>query len=91
MHTYGLDTKYEGIIERNIERLKNALISDKRLSYYEEKEEDYEKVFDIFVRVNSGGTPLSKSDLLFSFIKLKWKEFEAEKEFPDLLECINGN
>jgi len=91
LSTYGLDSVYESVIERNLELLKNALISDRRLSYYDEKEEDYEKVFDIFVRVNSGGTPLSKSDLLFSFIKLKWKEFEAEKEFPDLLERINGN
>lgn len=89
--TYDLSSEYEGIIERNLELLKNALITDKRLSYYDEKEEDYEKIFDIFVRVNSGGTPLSKSDLLFSFIKLKWKRLEAEKEFPDLLERINGN
>lgn len=77
-------------VERNIESLEKAIKSDKRLSYYEEKEEDYERVFDIFVRVNSGGTTLSKSDLLFSFIKLKWKESEAEKEFPNLLEKING-
>ena len=90
-NTHDIDEKYEGIIEDNLNDLKNALISDRRLSYYDEKEDDYEKVFDIFVRVNSGGTPLSKSDLLFSFIKLKWKEFEAEKEFPNLLEKINGN
>ncbi|CAG0967243.1 hypothetical protein METP3_01221 [Methanosarcinales archaeon] len=90
-HTMGVDVTKEGIIEKNIERLKNAFISDRRLSYYDEKEENYEKVFDIFVRVNSGGTPLSKSDLLFSFIKLKWETFEAEKEFPNLLEEINSN
>lgn len=91
LHSMNVDTIKEGIIEKNLERLKNAFISDRRLSYYDEKEENYEKVFDIFVRVNSGGTPLSKSDLLFSFIKLKWETFEAEKEFPNLLEGINSN
>lgn len=91
LKTYELDKSKEGVIESNIERLKNALISERRISYYDENEEDYNRVFDIFVRVNSGGTPLSKSDLLFSFIKLKWKDFEAEKEIPDLLEKININ
>jgi uncharacterized protein with ParB-like and HNH nuclease domain len=81
----------EKIVGRSIERLEKAILSRKALSYYEEKRTVPEKVFDIFVRVNSGGTPLSKSDLLFSFIKLKWKGFEAEKEFPNLLESINGN
>ncbi|MEA3344033.1 MAG: DUF262 domain-containing protein [archaeon] len=91
LNAHNIDERKGDIIEGNIEDLKNALISNSRLSYYDEKEGDYERIFDIFVRVNSGGTPLSKSDLLFSFIKLKWKEFEAEKEFPNLLENINGN
>ncbi len=86
-----IDQAFEGEIENNLERLKNALISDRRLSSYDETETDYERIFDIFVRVNSGGTKLSKSDLLFSFIKLQWKTIEAEKEFPKFLETLNAN
>lgn len=83
----------EDLIEKNLEYLKNALVvkNPGTLSVYEEDEESEEGIFDIFVRVNSGGTPLGKSDLLFSFIKLTWKDFEAEKEFPGLLDKINGN
>lgn len=79
------------IISENVEKFYRAMISEKKITYYPEAEEKPERVFDIFVRVNSGGTKLSKSDLLFSFIKLKWKKFEAEKALPSLLEKINGN
>lgn len=78
-------------VRRNASRFLRALAVENNLSYYSEATQVPEKVFDIFVRVNSFGTPLSKSDLLFSFIKLKWKKFEAEKAFPDLLERINGS
>ncbi|TGL34843.1 DUF262 domain-containing protein [Leptospira koniambonensis] len=61
---------------------------EKILHYYPEKEKDYDKVLDIFVRINSGGTPLTYSDLLFSTIKSKWPE--ARVKFQDLLESING-
>jgi hypothetical protein len=87
----GADPSKRKIVSTNVENFYRALISDKKITYFPEKEEKPERVFDIFVRVNSGGTQLSKSDLLFSFIKLKWKKYEAEKAFPDLLEKINGN
>lgn len=38
---------------------------------------DYNDVLEVFERVNSGGTPLSKSDLLFSTVKLKIPDMEA--------------
>lgn len=87
----GVDSSKRKTISENVERFYRALVSEKKITYYPEMEESPERVFDIFVRVNSGGTQLSKSDLLFSFIKLKWKKFEAEKAFPTFLEKINGN
>jgi len=86
----GFDESKREITSKNVEKFYRAIISEKKITYYPEEEESPEKVFDIFVRVNSGGTQLSKSDLLFSFIKLKWKKFEAEKELPNLLEKLNG-
>lgn len=47
----------------------------------------YDNVLEIFERVNSGGMVLSKSDLLFSTLKLKLKE--KEEDFRDTLNDIN--
>lgn len=44
-------------------------------------------IVEIFIRANSGGTPLSKSDLLFSLLMVEWDE--AQKEIEDLLESLN--
>ena len=42
------------------------------LYFYEETDQDVEKVLDIFIRVNSGGTTLSYSDLLLSIATAQW-------------------
>jgi uncharacterized protein with ParB-like and HNH nuclease domain len=44
-------------------------------------------IVEIFIRANSGGTPLSKSDLLFSLLMVEWDE--AQKEIEELLEDLN--
>lgn len=54
---------------------------------YPEREENMDKVLDIFVRTNAGGTKLSKSDLLFSTIKKDW--IDARKEFKLLIQTLN--
>ena len=72
----------------NISKLCSALKTDKIIYYYPESEKDYEKVLDIFVRTNSGGTPLSYSDLLFSTIISSWPD--ARKNFQKLLDNVNG-
>ena len=78
--------KYD-IIKENINSLYN--IFNDNLYFYLEKETDYDKILDIFVRTNSGGTQLSYSDLLFSKIKLTWKD--AKDEIDNLLDNINEN
>ena len=45
-------------------------------------------VLEIFIRANSGGTTLAKSDLLFSLLTSKWDE--AEILIDDLLESVNA-
>lgn len=45
-------------------------------------------VLEIFIRANSGGTTLAKSDLLFSLLTSKWDE--AEILIDDLLDSVNG-
>jgi hypothetical protein len=47
-------------------------------------------VLEIFVRINREGTPLSRSDLIFSMLKLNWRE--AAVALPDFLRSVNeGN
>lgn len=47
-------------------------------------------VLEVFVRVNTLGTPLSRSDLIFSMLKLNWKE--SAEALPEFVANINkGN
>jgi len=46
-----------------------------------------EDIVEIFIRANSGGTPLGKSDLLFSLLTSSWDE--ADEQMEDLLETLN--
>jgi len=80
-------TSKKALIEANIDTLNSKLRSEEILNYYTEKEKDYDGVLDIFVRTNSGGTKLTYSDLLFSTIKLRWKD--ARDKFTDLIRDIN--
>lgn len=51
-----------------LEKLKNVICTERLISYFEEKEKNLDKVLKIFIRVNSGGTKLSYSDLLMSIL-----------------------
>ena len=75
-------------ITNNIIRLYEVLKKDSDISYFEIGEDKkLDDVLDIFVRVNSGGTVLSKTDLLFSTIAADWKE--ARDEIDEFLSNIN--
>jgi hypothetical protein len=58
------------------------------LHFYEEDDQDIERVLDIFVRVNSGGTVLSYSDLLLSIATAQWKG-DARAAVHGLVESLN--
>lgn len=67
----------------------NTCINDRNLlgCYIIDKNRDIDSVLDIFVKINSGGTPLSKPDLLFSTIIAKWPE--AREELDAFIKNIN--
>ncbi|SFF03326.1 DUF262 domain-containing protein [Nitrosomonas sp. Nm166] len=46
-----------------------------------------EDVVEVFIRTNSGGTKLGKSDLLFSLLSSTWEV--ADKKMEDLLDDLN--
>ena len=57
------------------------------INYFEVTSDSIDDVLDIFVRVNSGGTVLSKTDLLFSTIVSYWDK--GREEIDNLLSTIN--
>lgn len=50
----------------------------------------YKKILDIFVRVNSGGTKLDASDLMFAAMKEGWADIEQNVEGVAELMNVNG-
>ena len=76
----GLSDEAGLIVEDNIECLWSVFVKTdaKTLAYFSVKTSNEEEVNDVFERLNTGGLPLSKADLLFSKIKAKYYDFEAE-------------
>ncbi len=72
----------------NITLLHNKITNEELLNYYEVSSDSIDKVLDIFIRVNSGGTVLSKTDLLFSTIVSRWDD--AREKIDEFLEKINN-
>ena len=52
--------------------------------------QDLNRVLDIFIRMNSGGTVLSHSDSLFSIAVANWQEIDARYEVNELVNSLNG-
>lgn len=83
--------KSENILRRNLERLYRLIWKDETISYFTEKNQSYDRVLDIFIRANDGGTKLSKSDLLLSMITSKWDGVNAREEIYNFVDYINND
>jgi uncharacterized protein with ParB-like and HNH nuclease domain len=70
-------------------KLHSVIHKDKVISYYQERDERLDKVLNIFIRVNSGGTQLSYSDLLLSIATAQWKNKDARQEITNFVDDIN--
>lgn len=75
------------VATKNISLLHTRLTIDEIINYFEIEKDSIDDVLDIFVRVNSGGTILSKTDLLFSTIVSRWDN--ARDQIDELLLEIN--
>ena len=63
---------------------------ERLVCYYEEVSQELEKVLQIFIRTNSGGTVLTYSDLLLSVAVAQWPKLDARKEIHQTVDDING-
>lgn len=80
-------------VSRNIERVRQEFVTDDNITFQEldgiDNPDAYrvDDIVEIFIRANSGGTKLGKSDLLFSLLTSSWDEADGEMEA--LLEDLN--
>ena len=71
------------------ESLKLSIIDENVTPESEDRKSEAD-VLEIFVRINREGTPLNRSDLIFSMLKLNWKE--SAEALPDFVHRVNkGN
>jgi hypothetical protein len=75
---------------KTLTRLYQLVHADPIISYYEERTQDLDKVLNIFIRVNSGGTELSHSDLLLSIATAQWNHVDAREVIHGLVDELNG-
>lgn len=76
----GDNSDKEDIVEENIDLLWDIFVKKdtKSIAYFPVESPDETTVNEIFQRLNTGGVPLSQSDLLLSKIKEKKHDFEEE-------------
>lgn len=84
------------VVGRNVERARQEFVNDDNITFQEldgiDNPDAYQldDIVEIFIRANSGGTKLGKSDLLFSLLTSSWDAADGEME--SLLEDLNqGN
>lgn len=68
--------------------LRSRIFEDELINYYLEDKQDIDQVLEIFIRTNSGGEPLSFSNLLMSYTTANWSKLDARKSFADLIQQV---
>ena len=82
-------------LDDNIELIRKVFCSDDNIIYQEvdsiDRPQAYNEddIVEIFIRANSGGTRLDKSDLLFSLLVSSWDD--ANENMTALLEDLNND
>lgn len=69
--------------------LYKKLMEEPVINYFEVNTEEFDRVLQIFVRINSGGTSLGYTDLLMSIISNSWQE--ARDKIDETLKSINSD
>lgn len=72
-----------------LRQLRKIVFEDALINYYQEESQEIDTVLDIFIRTNSGGEPLSFSNLLMSITTAYW-ETDARNEFDTLIKEIHS-
>jgi len=81
--------RFDEVLTKDTNILKTSVV-DEELPCESPMRKSESDVLEIFVRINRQGTPLNRSDLIFSMLKLKWRE--SAEALPEFVDKINqGN
>ena len=75
-----LSPEHEKLARRTLVRLYRVVYDLPLIAFYQEEDQELDKVLQIFIRMNSGGTILSYSDMLLSVAVAQWDELDAREE-----------
>lgn len=82
-----LSEEKKNTIDRVMDKLYSSIVAEDRINYYEENSTSFDKILNIFIRINSGGTELDYTDFLMSMIINQWGE--GRDEINEKLDDIN--
>lgn len=85
-----LEDKRSRFANETLFKLHSVIHKDRTINYYLEKDRRLDKVLNIFIRVNSGGTQLSYSDMLLSIATAQWQDKDAREEITKFVDEINN-
>jgi len=66
----------------------NKIHTEDLINYCTITDQDQDKVLEVFIRTNSGGTQLTFSDLLMSISSANWENHDARKEIENTKEMV---
>lgn len=90
-----VDVEQQEMLVKNLWQAKKVFVMEEAIGYQEldsvDNPDAYTEndVVEIFIRANSGGTKLGKSDLLFSLLTASWDE--ADEAMEDLISELNAS
>lgn len=84
----------QNYIKTNLITLYNAIHDRDIVNFYEEGKQDNERILDVFIRANEGGTQLSKSEILLSIATSYWASdnqsaIDAKEEINNFVKKLN--
>jgi len=84
------DRKTGQFANQTLFKLWTVIHKSQVINYFLEEDEQLDKVLNIFIRVNSGGTILSYSDLLLSIAAAQWTKLDARETITAFVDELNG-
>lgn len=75
---------------KTLSKLHSVIFTQNSVHYFEETSQNIERVLNIFIRLNAGGTKLTYSDLLLSVAVAQWQDADARQVITDLVERLNN-